>query len=63
MEYGENIKVFRFKINKLTSNWIGIGIAHKNIIQNKGYIFDHSKIGHGTYMISANAGTWSTTTP
>jgi len=38
------------------SNWIGVGICHKNIIKAKNYNFTFSQLGHGAYMISSNGG-------
>lgn len=54
-------QVFRFRISKLTNNWIAVGMAHRNILKSKNYRFDFKKLGHGAYMISANGGTWSST--
>lgn len=42
-----------------SSNWIAIGICHKNIIKSKNFTFSFSTLGHGAYMISSNGGTWS----
>ncbi|CAK66025.1 unnamed protein product (macronuclear) [Paramecium tetraurelia] len=46
------------KISNL-SNFIGIGIAYKNVLLGKNMKFDHQNLGHGSYMISSNAHTWS----
>ncbi|CAD8057396.1 unnamed protein product [Paramecium primaurelia] len=46
------------KISNLT-NFIGIGIAYKNVLLGKNMKFDHQNLGHGSYMISSNAHTWS----
>ncbi|CAD8050421.1 unnamed protein product [Paramecium primaurelia] len=46
------------KITNL-SNFIGIGIAYKNVLLGKNMKFDHQNLGHGSYMISSNAHTWS----
>ncbi|CAD8151192.1 unnamed protein product [Paramecium octaurelia] len=46
------------KITHLT-NFIGIGIAYKNVLSLKNMKFDHQNLGHGSYMISSNAHTWS----
>ena len=46
---------------KNESNWIGIGICHKDIIEKNNFFCEADKIsnkGHGTYMISNNGGTW-----
>ena len=51
---------FVFQIGS-DSEWIGIGICNKNIIQKKNYQFNYSAIGHGAYMISSNGGSWSST--
>jgi hypothetical protein len=53
------IAAFRFKIKKAFSNWIALGIGYRKQFEKNNYIFDYSKIGHGTYMISSNAGSWS----
>ena len=62
MEPGINmtndVTAFRFKINKST-NWVSIGMCHKNILVQKNFVFDYKTIGHGCYMISSNAGSWS----
>ncbi len=34
LEIGNNIKQFAFKIKKVTSTWLAIGICHKNIVAN-----------------------------
>ncbi|CAD8185112.1 unnamed protein product [Paramecium octaurelia] len=41
------------------ANWIGIGIAYKNVLSSKNMQFDYSNLGHGSYMISSNAYIWS----
>ncbi|KAL4507998.1 hypothetical protein ABPG72_021371 [Tetrahymena utriculariae] len=52
---------FAFKIKQgSTNNWLAVGICHKNTIVSKNYGFQFSNLGHGAYMISSNAGTWST---
>ena len=43
------------------SNWVAVGVCHKNIIASKNYNFTFSQLGHGAYMISSNGGTWSNT--
>ena len=52
-------QVFRFKISKLTSNWIAVGVGFKKIIEEKNFLFDPYDINHGTFMISANGGAWA----
>ena len=52
-------KTLYFKIKECSSNWVAIGMCHKNIVNSKGYAFNFSSLGHGGYMISANGGTWS----
>jgi len=48
-----------FKIKESHSNWVAVGMCHKNIVKSKNYGFNFSSIGHGAYMISANGGSWS----
>lgn len=55
----QNITAFKFKIIKSTSNWIAFGMCHKNIIVKNKFSFEYKTIGHGCYMISSNAGSWS----
>ena len=45
-----------FKIRENNSNWLAVGLCHKNIVQSNNYQFNYSTLGHGAYMISANAG-------
>lgn len=59
VEKGSNIKTFHFRIKECNSNWIAVGMCHKNIVVGKNYTFNFSALGHGGYMISANGGTWS----
>ena len=59
LEKGPDNKTFHFRIKECNSNWIAIGICHKNIVVSKNYTFNFSSVGHGAYMISANGGTWS----
>ncbi|EGR30748.1 hypothetical protein IMG5_124140 [Ichthyophthirius multifiliis] len=42
------------------NNWIAIGVCHKNIIVEKNYGFNFNALGHGAYLMSSNAGSWST---
>ncbi|CAK75657.1 unnamed protein product (macronuclear) [Paramecium tetraurelia] len=42
-----------FKIVNLT-NFIGLGIGLKNVLQTKNMRFDQQSIGHGSYMASSN---------
>lgn len=59
LENGDSIKDFAFRIKELTSNWVAVGMCHKNIVSNKSYGFNFSSIGHGAYMVSSNGGSWS----
>lgn len=59
LEKGSDGKTFHFRIKECNSNWIAVGICHKNIVVSKSYQFNFSSLGHGGYMISANGGTWS----
>ena len=59
LEKGPDNKTFHFKIKECNSNWIAVGICHKNIVVAKNFTFNFSSLGHGGYMISANGGTWS----
>lgn len=59
IEKGAKIKTFAFKVNQCTSNWVAVGMCHKDIVVAKNYGFNFSSIGHGGYMISANGGSWS----
>ncbi|CAD8056824.1 unnamed protein product [Paramecium primaurelia] len=47
-----------FKILHLT-NFIGLGIALKNVLQGKNLRFDYQAMGHGSYMASSNDHVWS----
>jgi len=59
LESGASIKHFGFRIKESSSNWIAVGMCHKNVVVTKNYGFNFSSIGHGAYMISANGGSWS----
>ena len=61
IEKGGKIKSIAFQIKQCTSNWVAVGMCHKNIVVDKNYGFNFSAIGHGGYMISANGGSWSNT--
>ncbi|CAD8132561.1 unnamed protein product [Paramecium octaurelia] len=41
------------------ANWIGIGIAYKNVLSSNNMKFDWNYLGHGSYMNSSNTCTWS----
>lgn len=53
------MKDFAFKIKESTSNWVAVGMCHKNIVASKHYGFNFNTLGHGAYMVSANGGSWS----
>lgn len=59
IEKGNKVKTYSFKIQECSSNWVAVGMCHKDIVATKGYAFNFSNLGHGGYMISANGGTWS----
>lgn len=59
VEKGPIIKTFAFKIKESTSNWVAVGVCHRELVKGKGYGFNFGSIGHGGYMISANGGSWS----
>ncbi len=59
LEKGNKIKTFAYKVKQSTSNWVAVGMCHKNIVVSKAYGFNFSSIGHGGYLISANGGSWS----
>ena len=61
LQEGGDIKEMAFKIKQSHSNWVAVGMCHKNIVKSKNYGFNFSAIGHGAYMISANGGSWSHT--
>lgn len=61
LEPGSKIKEMAFKINESCSNWVAVGMCHKNIVVSKNYGFNFSAIGHGAYMVSANGGCWNNT--
>ena len=50
-----------FKVKESNSNWVAVGMCHKNIVKSKNYGFNFSSIGHGAYMVSANGGSWNNT--
>jgi len=39
--------------------WVGLGVCHKNIIQTANFKFNYTTVGHGSYLISNNAYSWS----
>ncbi|EGR33112.1 hypothetical protein IMG5_061110, partial [Ichthyophthirius multifiliis] len=45
--------------NAANNNWLAIGVCLKNVIHAKNYGFQFNQLGHGAYMISSNAGSWS----
>ncbi|KRX08906.1 Concanavalin A-like lectin/glucanases superfamily [Pseudocohnilembus persalinus] len=50
---------FAFFIKKFV-NWVGIGISQKQTLQNCDFKFKYQSLGHGSYFVSANGFTWST---
>lgn len=63
LEDGQPIKEMAFRIKESHSNWVAVGMCHKNIVKSKNYGFNFSSIGHGAYMVSANGGSWSNIKP
>lgn len=61
LESGPPLKSFAFRIKESSSNWVAVGMCHKNVVAGKNYGFNFSAIGHGAYMVSANGGSWSHT--
>lgn len=59
LQKGNKVKTFYFKIKECSSNWVAVGMCHKNTVVSKNYGFNFSNLGHGGYMVSANGGTWS----
>ncbi len=41
------------------SGWIGLGVCIKDKIVGAGYKFTYENLGHGSYLISSNGYTWS----
>lgn len=56
------IKTWKIKIIKLAS-WIGVGMAHLNLIKNGNFNFNYTNTGHGNYLISSNGYSWSSLKP
>lgn len=54
------VERFAFKITKFNAlnPWISIGVCHRKIVSSKKFEFEYSG-KHGSYMISANGGSWS----
>jgi hypothetical protein len=40
-----------------------VGVCYKNIVEKSNYEFKFNDLGHGCYLISGNAGTWSHSDP
>lgn len=38
---------------------MAVGVCYKGIVSNNGYQFNYSTLGHGAFLISCNAGSWS----
>ncbi|CAD8205353.1 unnamed protein product [Paramecium octaurelia] len=49
---------FGFKVIKY-AGWIGVGVCHREVIVSANYKFNYTNIGHGSYLISNNAYSWS----
>ena len=43
------------------NNWVGLGIALKNKMTEKQFKFDCNNLGHGSYLVSSNGYSWSST--
>ena len=41
------------------SNWVAVGMCHRNIVASKNFGFSFGGVGHGAYLISSNGGSWS----
>lgn len=52
------VQKYHFKIVK-GSDWVAVGICHKDIVVKNKYGFNFSNLGHGGYMVSSNGGVWS----
>ncbi|KRX06241.1 HECT-domain-containing protein [Pseudocohnilembus persalinus] len=48
-----------FEINKVSNNWIAVGLAQKKTVMKNNYGFKYAELNHGAYMISSNGGSWS----
>ena len=59
LEDGSSLKEMSFKIKESHSNWVAVGMCHKNLVKSKNFGFNFSSIGHGAYLVSANGGSWS----
>ena len=55
------LKEFKFKMKKIVSTWVAVGMCHRDIVVAKDYRFNFSNTGHGAYMVSSNGGVWSNT--
>ncbi len=40
-----------------------MGVCYKNIVEKSNFEFKFNDLGHGCYLISGNAGTWSHSDP
>lgn len=56
-EKGNKARRISFKIHKSTSNWLAVGLCHKNIAEKNSFTLPYSQLGHGGYMVSTNGGT------
>ncbi len=56
--HGRRKACWVMKIIKLVG-WIGLGICIKSKILESGYKFHYENLGHGSYMISSNGYSWS----
>ena len=54
-----SMKKFSFKMSKIVSTWVAVGICHRDIVVSNDYRFKFGSTGHGAYMISSNGGVWS----
>jgi len=52
---------FGFNMKEGNIAWVAVGMCQKNKTISNNYGFPFSTLGHGAYMISSNAGTWSST--
>lgn len=50
---------FAFTIGECSSNWVAVGVCHKNIVISRNYSFIPASLEHGAYLISSNGGVWS----
>ena len=63
LNFKNGVETFTFRVNVNDLVWVAVGVCYKNIAEKNNYNFRFNEDGHGCYMVSGNAGSWSHSQP